>query len=153
MFSHNTVGYPRQEVSSYWDASNWLQDKFDHCPCICNINPMLHCGIYYCDRFSLIKELTPAKSHLPFPLVDLLLFLLSQSRLNSSADLTLIRFNSPFAYLGGHKFAFRVQDLNFRLKAKVWLFHPFEQCTGWSNWILPRKLKYYTCCLRDIFLF
>ena len=26
-------------------------------------------------------------------------------------------------------------------------------CTGWSNWILHRKLKYFICCLRDLFLF
>ena len=26
-------------------------------------------------------------------------------------------------------------------------------CTGWSNWIKHRKLKYCICCLRDLFLF
>ena len=26
-------------------------------------------------------------------------------------------------------------------------------CTGWSNWILLRKLKYLICCLRDLYLF
>ena len=25
--------------------------------------------------------------------------------------------------------------------------------TGWSNWILLRRLKYFICCLRDPFLF
>ena len=25
-------------------------------------------------------------------------------------------------------------------------------CTGWSNWILLRNLKYYECCLRDVIL-
>ena len=26
-------------------------------------------------------------------------------------------------------------------------------CTGWSSWTLLRKLKYFLCCLIDIFLF
>ena len=25
--------------------------------------------------------------------------------------------------------------------------------TGWSNWVILRKLKYFTCCLRSLFLF
>ena len=28
-----------------------------------------------------------------------------------------------------------------------------RKCTGWYNWILLRKLKYFICCLRDVFLF
>ena len=27
------------------------------------------------------------------------------------------------------------------------------ESTGWSNWILLRKLKYFICCLGDLFLF
>ena len=28
-----------------------------------------------------------------------------------------------------------------------------QTSTGWANWILLRKFKYFKCCLRDVFLF
>ena len=35
----------------------------------------------------------------------------------------------------------------------IWMTTPRTKSTGWSNWVLLRKLKYFTCCSKDLYLF